>query len=172
MKRYIRLSAMMLLSFIIFIGCSPKDEADNDLNSDVVNEETEDSNDREDDKLSDKEVDSLKEYLEDSLHADRDVGDLFYLDDFKYNKEDNIVTAHIDMQKDPLPDTAEEVKAWAEAYSTFLVRSTPQDLAIAVKVTLVTKHDDGRYTTWGQSVYDYELDEYRFEEESGMKAYR
>lgn len=174
---------------IIFIGSiigamsDSEEKVDQKPNAELSNNENDDNDkDQSDDKankeanesslLSDDEISYLENHLKEALEDEQDFGDIFYLEEFGYDPDSNKITARIDMQQDPLPETKEDVIEWAETWAWSLTETTTEvDKPFHVRVTLVTKLDDSDYILWGHSNYDHEKDDYSFREEDGMKLY-
>lgn len=146
-------------------------EVDKEPKQEVEKEETE-KEEPEEDALSDEVVELIKSNLEDSLESDRELGDMFYLDDFEYNPDSNKILARIDMQQDPLPETKEDVADWAETWAWSMAETNPDVKdKFNIQVALVTKFDKDEYGLWGYSSYNADTKEYTFKEEDGMKLY-
>lgn len=120
--------------------------------------------------LNNKEVELIKSNLEDSLEADRELGDMFYLDDYDYDPEENKILVRIDMQQDPLPENKEEIEEWSETWAWSIVETNEVEEDYDVRVSLVSKVDDG-YIVWGRTNYDSSSGKYKFKQDDGMKLY-
>src|SRR5699024_5602971 len=131
-------------------------------------EQNEDSNEN---ILSNEDLDYLEDHLKESLEDERDFGDEFYLEKLEYDGNSNKISARIDMQQDPLPETKEDVSEWAETWSWSLVETSDIDKTFNVRVTLVTKIEKDEYILWGHSNYDADKKEYSFKKEKGMEIY-
>src|SRR5690625_2030089 len=80
------------------------DDNDKDQSDDKANKEANESS-----SLSDDEINYLENHLKEALEDEQDFGDIFYLEEFGYDPNSNKITARIDMQQDPLPETKEDV---------------------------------------------------------------
>lgn len=125
-----------------------EEEPEEETATEKSTDESEEEQEAEDENmLNEDEIKEIKSVIEDSMENDRDMGDVYYLDDFEYDKESNRLKLRIEMRQDPLP-TKQDIIDYAKGVVWYT--DSQMDKDVDIKVSSVIKVDDG-YGVFGRA---------------------
>lgn len=170
-KAMLTMAVSTFVFLMLTIATIPSDDKETKVTADVeevtteedaekVEEVSEDAN-----TLNDDEVKAIKATVEESIKSDRELGDIYFLDNFEYDKEANKLKMRIEMRQDPLP-TKQDIIAYAESMVWYT--DSQLDKEVDIRVSSVIEIDGG-HAVFGRAMT--KGDDIVFKEDKAMQLF-